>query len=330
MNFKGMPEFKILVWLGIIALGWYLLGVFGSVLGTFADIFLLLILSWILAFILEPLVAWLTKHNLSRTEAAVITYLALAVSVIILIWVILPTTISQLSQFIGIIPRYLPQNSLLSNRIETFLTGTLGESLTLASSVASTLTGILLVFILSFYFLISRKEISQLLVDLIPGDYKEDYLFLEKVISQTFAVFLQIQIVLGIIMGTITFITMFILGINLALSTSILAAILAMVPAIGPLLMLFPVILATLSVSAQKMFVALAIIIIAGQIVYNFLSSNLLGAALKIHPIIVLLSFLVGYRLGGVWGAVFAVPLTSALAITGKEILKYWQEEADK
>lgn len=330
MSLKGIPEFKILVWLGIIALGWYLLGIFGSFLGLFADIFLLLILSWILAFVLEPLVDALTQKGVSRLGAAVLTSLAVALSAVILIWVILPTTITQLSWLISTLPTSLPINSVWATKIEAFLTGTLGSSLALASGVASLLTRLSLIFILSFYFLTSRREISKFILDIIPHEHQEDYLFLEKVISSTFASFLQVQIVSGLIMGGITFIAMVVLGINLALSTSILAAIFAMIPVVGSILVIFPVILAALSVSLQKTLVAAAVIILAEQLVYNILFPKLLGRMLKIHPIIVLLSFLIGYRLGGFWGAVFVIPVTSALVIVGKEILKYWQEEADR
>lgn len=316
--------------MGIVALGWHLLVTFGSFLGMFTDIFLILILSWILAFVLEPLVNGLTSKGIPRIWAAIITYLAVTVSAVILIWVILPTTIAQFSTLANTIPNLLPQNSAWATRIEDFLTGTLTGSLNLASSVASTFTGMLLVFILSFYFLLSRNEISKLIIDIIPSDNREDYLFLEKVLNETFASFIQIQVFLGLVMGVITFITMIVLGVNLALSTSIIAAIFAMIPVVGPILVVFPVILATLSVSVQTTMIAVVVIIIAGQLVYNILSPKLLGTVLKIHPIIVLLSFLIGYRLGGVWGAIFAVPVTSAIAIVSKELLKHWKEEADK
>lgn len=303
---------------------------FGSFLGLFADIFILLILSWILAFVLEPLVDNLIKRGVPQLLAASLTYLAVAVSAIIFIWVVLPTTLTQLTQLVGSIPSYLPENSIWTSKIESFLTGALGSYVSLASSVASTITGLLLVFIFSFYILLSRKEISKFIREIIPDEYEEDYLFLEKVLNNTFASFLQVQIILGLIMGAVTFIVMVILGVSLAFSTSLVAAILAMIPVVGPIIMLLPIILATLSVSMQTMIITVAIIVVIEQLVYNFLSPKLLGNVLKIHPIIVLLSFMIGYRLGGVWGAVFAVPITSAVAIVGKELLKYWQQEADK
>ena len=330
MKFKDFPELRILAILGIITLGWHLLGLFSSFLGIFTDIFILLVLSWILAFILEPLVAKISRAGLPRLLAALVVYLAVALTVVILVVMVLPTTVSQISQLSSLIPSYLPQGSFLSARVENFLNAAANNSVALAGGVASTATNILLIFILSFYFLISRGEISRFIKDIIPDEYEEDYAFLEKTLNQTFASFLQIQVVLGLLLGLITLITLLILGINFAVSTAIFAGILAMVPVVGAVIFVIPVALAGLTVSVQKMIIAVAVVILAAQLVYNVVAPKLMGAALKIHPIIVLLSFLIGYRIAGVWGAIFAVPVTSSAALVAKELLKYWKTEADK
>jgi predicted PurR-regulated permease PerM len=270
-----------------------------------------------------------TRRGLPRIWAAAVVYIALAATAIILIAVALPTTVSQIAQLSTVVPTYLPQNSFLSGRIEGFLANTANNSISLASSLASAATGLLLVFILSFYILISRTEISKLIRDIIPDEYEEDYLFLEKVMNETFASFLRVQVVLGLALGAITLITLLILGINFALSTAVFAGILAMIPVVGSIIFLAPIVLAAMTASFQKFVIAVVVIILAAQLVYNLLAPKLLGTAMKIHPIIVLLSFLAGYRLAGIWGAIFAVPVTSALAIIGRDLLQYWREEAD-
>lgn len=321
MKLRDFPELRIFAILGIITLSWHLLGLFSSFLGIFTDIFILIILSWVLAFILEPLVARVPRH---RTAAAALVYLALAVLVIALISLVLPTTVSQISQLAALVPPYLPQNSFLTARVENFLATTASNSLVLASGVASTATNITLVFILSFYFLISKAEISRFILDIIPDEYQEDYRFLEKTLNQTFASFLQVQVILGLVIGAITLVVLLILRVDFALTTAILSAVLAMIPVVGSIIFLIPVVLAAMTVSLQTMLVSSVIILVLAQLVYNVLAPKLLGNALRIHPIIVLLSFVIGYRLGGVWGAIFAVPVTSALAIIGKDLLKYW------
>lgn len=296
----------------------------------FADLFILILLSWVLAFILEPLVTKLSRGGLSRVWSAILVYFFLAIAAALVIWVVLPTTVTQISQFANLVPVYLPDNSFLAPKIAAFLNTTANNSISLASGLASTATGILLVFILSFYFLISKTEIAKFIQDIIPDQYEEDYLFLEKTLSETFASFLRIQVVMGLILGLITLVTLLILGINFPLSTSLLASILAMIPVVGAILFLIPVVLAGLTVSVQKTLIAVAVIALASQLVFNVLGPKLLGTALKIHPIVILLSFLVGYRLAGTWGAIFAVPVTSALFIIIKELLKYWKQEADR
>lgn len=327
---SSLLEFRIFLILAIIALAWHLLTLLGSVLGVFTDIALILFLSWILSFILEPLVLALSVRVKNRITAAVTIYALIALLFIALIWIVLPTTILQLTQLTAVLPTTFPQNSLLSSQLQTFLATTLSNSASLVTQVASGVTGLVLVFILSFYLLISKKEISDWIAKLIPDEYEEDYQFLGNIINTTFASFLRIQVSLGLVLGFVTLVCLSILRVNFPLSTSIASAILAMIPVIGAVLFLLPPALAALTISVEKMVIVTVVLVLAAQLVYNFWAPKLFGQALKIHPIIVLLSFLVGYKIAGIWGAIFAVPITSALTIIGRDLIKYWQEEADK
>lgn len=329
-NLEKFPEWRILGVLGVVAVSWYLLSLVSGLLGVFADVLILMFLAWIMAFIIEPVVEQLETRGVKRTGAAILVYLGIAILVGIVIGVVLPTTISQLSQFSGVLPNYLPENALWTPRIEGFLSSTLNNSVVLASQVASALTGVLLVFILSFYFLISRGEISRTIKRIIPDQYEEDYKFLETVINTTFASFIRIQVLMGLVLGMVAFVVLAILRINFALSTAIMAAILAMIPVVGPVLFLIPPALAAATVSFNQLIIVTAVLVLVAQLIYNVWAPRLLGKALRIHPIIVLLSFLVGYKLAGFWGAIFAVPVVSAMTVIGKDILWYWKEEADK
>lgn len=319
-------EFRIFLILAIIALAWHLLAVLGSFVSIFTDIALLLFLSWILAFILEPLVVYLSIHGLQRIFAAIIIYLAIALLLIGLLWIVLPTSIVQFSQ----LGASLPQNPLVAPQLQNFITTALSNSVAIASQVASGLTGIVLVFIISFYLLIYKADISKGIKGLIPDEYEDDYEFFESVINTTFASFLRVQVFLSLILGLVTFVVLSILRVEFALSTSVAATVLAMIPVIGGILFALPPAVAALTISLEKAVIVMIVLALTAQLVYNFVAPKLLGNALKIHPIIVLLSFLIGYKLAGVWGAVFAVPITSSLTVIGKDLLKYWKQEADK
>lgn len=323
------PEYKILAYLGIIALSWYLFTIAGGLLAHVADIFLLIFFSWTLALIIEPLVLFLEKKGLPKTIAAIIVYLVIAGATIISLIAIVPTLISQLQKLSLVLPSLLASYTS-SDRIETFLANSLGSSVLFASQIAGALTATVLVFILSFYFLLSRQQVSGFILKIIPDDFEDDFLFLENTLNHTFASFIRIQIVLGLIIGVSAFLTLAILGVEFALTTGIFAGILGAVPVIGALIFLVPVALAALTNSTQTAIIAVVILVIIAQLVYNFLGPKLLGRALQIHPIVVILSFVIGFKLAGFWGAILSVPVASSIAIVTKEFLKYWHQEADR
>lgn len=328
-SLSKLPEWRVLGFMAIIALAYYLFTIFSSFVSFFADVFLLLFLSWILAFLIDPIVAYLTTRGLSRTLAAALIYVIFGAIAIVLILNGVPVALAQLAQFSATVPSLIPSNSFLTPHIEGFFNSTLANSVNLAAQLASALTNIILIVILSFYFLVSKEEISKFILQIIPDNYEDDYKFLQSTLNTTFASFLRVQVFLGLLIGVITFVTLFVLKVDFALSTAIISALLAMIPVIGAILFLIPPLIAALIASPQKFLIVAAVLILANQLVGNILSPKLLGRALKIHPIVVLISFLIGYKIAGVWGAIFAVPVTSALAIIIKDVLKYWKQEAD-
>lgn len=330
LNLGKYPEWRILGVLGVIVLGWYLLSMLGGLVGIFSDVLVIIFLAWILAFVIEPVVVKLANKGLGRTGATLVSYGGVAVILGLGIWIVLPTMVPQLAQFATVIPQYLPQNSLWTPRIEGFITSTIANSVVIASQVASGLANVLLVYILSVYFSISRKEISETILKIIPDQYEEDYRFFEEVINKTFASFLRIQMLMGFVLGVVTLVVMLILQVNFAVSTSLVSGILAMIPVVGPILFLIPPILAAATVSVDKVIIVTVVLILIAQLVYNVWAPRLLGKALRIHPIIVLLSFLVGYKMAGIWGAIFSVPVTSAITIIARDLILYWKEEADR
>jgi len=45
-----------------------------------------------------------------------------------------------------------------------------------------------------------------------------------------------------------------------------------------------------------------------------------MGKAFKIHPIVVLLSFIVGFKVAGIMGAIFAIPVISIIILVIRDL----------
>ena len=121
--------------------------------------------------------------------------------------------------------------------------------------------------------------------------------------------------------------TLVLFGIDFAPSTAVVSGLLTVIPVIGVVLALMPPFLASFVQDPSKALFILAILLVAQQLVYNLLGPKLIGQAFKIHPIIVLISLLVGFKVAGFIGSVFAIPVVSIATIVGKEIIEKRKEE---
>jgi len=323
-------EFRLFAWLGSLALTIYFFNLFAGALNAFSDLIVTLLLSWLLAFVLDPLVEFLIKKSLSRLQAVITVYLGLTILITAIFSFVIPAIISQLSTLAVVIPGQFGTLPGFSGKFEGIIGGALNNSVTYIQTLASFVFNLLLVVVISFYLLLSRNELEKFMLKIIPDKFEEDYLRLKKILNTTFASFLRAQLLIGLLVGGVTIVVLAIFSIEFALSVGILAGIMAMIPVVGPILSLIPPVLAAATISPQKGLVAGVTLFLIYQLIYNIIAPKILGSALKIHPVFVILAFLVGYKLAGPWGAIFAVPVAVSLGIIIKEIIFYWKEEADK
>lgn len=313
---KNYSLIRILVILLIIAVGSYVLGLAWGIIGDFLDLLSILLIAWLLSFMLEPVVKTvgnLTK--LSKLISTVITYILLLLLLAVTSFIYIPMVSSQIIVLTNIMPHYLASAPLIIVNLSSSITSQLGNSITLIPSVAQFLFSALIVLILSFYFIVDRAKINQELFNLVPKNWHEVIRFSEQVINDTFVSFLRVQLFFAVSSGILTWIILKILNIDFAASIAFLAGVFAFIPLIGPVLALIPPILVALLVDPTKALIIGAILLITQQITFNVIGPKLLGKAFKLHPAIILISFLVGLKFAGWLGAIFAIPVLGISAV---------------
>lgn len=296
--------------LGSIALGIYLFQVTWNVIGYFSDILIILFTSWIVSFILGPSIEWLSKKaKIPRVAAAGIIYLLFFGIFTIVILIFIPTVTSQISSLAKQLPKYQKTFPYYVNRSTQIAFTAIDNSLSLVPAVGSFLVGLVIVLITSFYFVVDRERINREIFFLIPRKYHAHARYAQELIDNTFGSFIRVQIIFGVIAGLATWAIMSLFGVGFAASTALVAGILTIVPLVGGLLALVPPVAIALLVDPWKaLFIFLALIVMQ-QILFNIIFPRVIGRALRLHPVIVLFSFVIGYKVAGVSGVIFAVPV---------------------
>ena len=131
---------------------------------------------------------------------------------------------------------------------------------------------------------------------------------------------IRAEIVLMIIIGLLTFIGLTLLGIDYALPLAILAGFLEIIPNIGPFISAIPAVLVGLFISPLMALAVAALYFLVQQIENNFIVPQLMAKECGINPLITIIALIAGFKLGGVIGAVLAVPIILLIEIILTEV----------
>jgi predicted PurR-regulated permease PerM len=325
---KEFTSFRLLAILLTIAISIYLLQIFWQVIGYFSDVIVILVVAWLLSFILEPLVHSIANlTRLSKVISAIIVYLFFAILFTATIFFFIPIVSNQLQVFSNILPQYLSSFPKSVQSWNNSVTNSLDNFVTFIPSLATIFINIVLILILSFYFIVDKETINAEIYRLSPKSWHKHLKFIQGVVNDTFSSFLRIQVIFGIVSGVFTWLVLSFFLVDFAASISLLSGILTVIPLVGPLLALIPPVLVSLVTNPNnptEAVIILAILLIFQQILFNAVGPKLMGKAFRLHPIIVFLSIIIGFKVAGPLGGIFAVPFLGIGTVVLKELAHYF------
>jgi predicted PurR-regulated permease PerM len=132
------------------------------------------------------------------------------------------------------------------------------------------------------------------------------------------------QVVMGLIIGTTTWIVTWLLGVPGAFALGVIAGALECIPTFGPIIATIPAVIVAL-VQGSDRFVTMSnivftLIVIVAYVLIQQLESSILapkvmGNAVVLPPILVLIAITAGLQVGGVLGAIIAVPVVATFKV---------------
>lgn len=196
----------------------------------------------------------------------------------------------------------------------------------LAQATVSTLSVIFLVTVISIYLVKDAPKLWETISNLAhqPG-YRQDAERLVADFTRIWDAYLRGQVILALVIGVIVSGTLSLLGVRYALGLGVLSGVLEFLPIVGPLIGAGAAILVALFQSdtiwgLQPYQYALMIALVMGIIQgleNNILVPRIVGDALDLHPLLVMISVIMGASLAGILGAVLAAPVVATIKLLG-------------
>lgn len=317
----------------------------------------MLLVSFFLAYILNPLARNLSNRGLGRSGAAVFLLALGFLGFMVLVFLILPAIMQEIRLFASVAPKYWDTLksfvSAVAGRLNiqipsdwdeittiifqkgghhlpsvadfsTRLIATLFKS---TVSIFSSLIYFLLVPILTYYFLVSFEDITKWVEDLIPYYAREPVIEKLTEIDRILAAFIRGQLTIALIMGSLYSVGFLIIGIDLAFVLGILAGILWLIPYMGTLFALVSGCLMALGQYGDLLHLVY-VLILAGliQVLEGYiLTPRIVGQAIGLHPVVYILAIIIGANLFGFVGVLVAIPVAAILKVLLKSALAAYQ-----
>jgi predicted PurR-regulated permease PerM len=300
------------------------------------QILVLLFLAFIVMTALRPTVEKLNrKLGIPRMLAIVLVYVLTLAGLTGLIVLVLPPFVNEINNFLRTIDFPVLQDEIKnikftlsewSGLLDQVGNGA-GFILSLIEATFNIFFAFFTVMVMSVYLMIDRPALHKKIGWLTKNrsHLKKAAQFLDSIEAQLGG-WIRGQIILMVLIGVITYIGLSLLSMPYALPLAILAGLLEILPNLGPTLAAVPaVVIGFMMVSPLMGIAMLVFYTLVQQLENNLIVPKVMQANADVNPLIAILTILAGLKMGGVIGALLAVPFYILLRSVYRLYLEFKQ-----
>lgn len=201
------------------------------------------------------------------------------------------------------------------------------NTISVASNVIGVVLHLLTFLITTFYLLLDAPRLGYWLGKRIPPTAREEVSVVARQVNAVLSEYLRAEVILILLMTAASLVALTILGVPFALVLAPIVGFLEILPIIGPF---FAIALVTivaligptsfgLTHVSHGVVVALVFFVMR-QLEDYLVIPNVVGHAVKLHPVIILFALLCGATIGGILGMFLAVPVMGMIRVLGSHV----------
>jgi predicted PurR-regulated permease PerM len=320
-------------------------------------VILLLILSIFFAYLVSPLVEFVSrpiriagrKFAIPRVLAIALSYLIIVVVIVVAIYLLAPRLGSQFPEFTEQARVYWTSvGTKLQNWVEYFrshrmpgplldaingaIPGVIERVSLTVSAILTSMVGwvtyvpwLVLIPVLSFFLLKDVDTFRRSALQMLPRGrwrWRGDEFFQD--VNSTLAAYIRAQLTACLFIGVTCALGFTLLGLPSPLVLGVIAGVCEFVPLVGPLLVLILASLAGLLHGGPfSAFLVIAFLVVLRIVQDYIVYPRLIGQGIHLHPLAVILAILSGAELAGVAGIFLAIPVVAILTVSYRHWLEH-------
>lgn len=317
--------------------------VLGVALNSLSTILIYIALAVFISLGLDPVVKRLERQGMSRPKGIAIVFgIFLAIVIVVLVFII-PPALRQVAEFARTIPdiikRFQASDWYLGfeaqigdvvgtalDQLSSFLAdpGNLlmlgGGVLAIGFGIGNAISGILIVIVLTLYFLASLSSFQASFYRLAPARDRPKVAELTETITDSVGAYLIGMVVLAACNAAFATILLFALGLPFPAFMGLAAFLITLIPLVGPVLYWIVASLVALFTDPVLALIFAILYLIYMQFEAYLLTPRIMNKAIAVPGALVIIGALVGGTLLGLLGALVSIPVAAAILLIIKQV----------
>lgn len=327
----------------LVTLGGLLAIALGIAFTNLSTITIYIVFALFAALGLDPVVRMFERHKISRAWGIVIVYAIFALIIAGVLLLIVPAAVDQVGQFIKAIPSMIKDfqasdfyawmtstfgnvTQQITQQVEKFLSNPAniaaigGGILKVGVGIATAISGLLIILVLSLYFLAGLPSIKKAFTTLLPARNRPLAASLTDQITDSVGGYLGGMVILAFCNSVVAFFLHLFIGLPYPALMAVVAFLITLIPLIGSVLYLIVATGIALFSSPTQAIIFGVIYLVYIQIEAYVLTPRVMNKAISVPGALVVIGALIGGTLLGLLGALVAIPITAAILLIIKQI----------
>ena len=329
-----------------------------ALLGIAIGVFLLLqvvwiarqVLTWVLIAVfltlaLNPAVDWFQRHGVRRRGMATgITVILVFAGLVLLGLLFIPTLVREVNGFAEALPGYVDDISNRRGRLgflereyqvtervkdaveeggASRILGLTGTALAITKGIITAILATVTILFMTVFMLLEGPTWMERFYAMLPDSSRERWQGIGRKIYLTVGGYVTGNLLISIIAGITSTLVMLALGVPYAVALGLLVAILDLIPLAGATIAALIVCTIGFLQSLTVGIILIVFFILYQQIENHVLQPLVYSRTVRLSPLVILVSVLIGAQIAGVLGALAAIPVAGTIQV----LLQAWLEE---
>jgi putative permease len=299
------------------------------------------LLSWIIAYLLDPVLLVIERRGAKRIYALTLTYIILGILMIFFMTFMVPMITINWDKFVRDLPLYIQNIKQIaqewkanlplqrgSEEIQWLIDTISGNvdkaaenagimAYTFATRIFFNIFNIVLSPILVFFMLFYKQTIIETITSWLPDTRREILLGIGHEVNDSIGGYLRGQVIVSIIVSILASVALYVMNIPLPFTCGIFAGIASILPFIGVIIAVLPALFfawvkfQTITMLAKVGLVFGVIYFLEGYIVKPLVFKR----SMNLNPLVTIIMVMALGELLGFWGILLALPIASAMKI---------------